>query len=172
MADLIKIAEEAFATGKQTPAFKAGDTVTVAYKIVEGNKERVQLYRGVVIKISGHGDKKRFTVRKMSGTVGVERIFPIESPAIESIEVNKVGKVRRATTSATSRVRRHASRKSVPPSRRRHKPHRTHGCDANGRPGFCSCCRKRPHNTRTKTGTIAVPVFFCCRQRANLREMS
>jgi len=59
-------------------------------------KERIQLYRGVVIKIAGHGDKKRFTVRKMSGTVGVERIFPIESPAIESIEVNKVGKVRRA----------------------------------------------------------------------------
>ena len=96
MADLIKIAEEAFATGKQHPSFKAGDTVTVAYKIVEGNKERIQLYRGVVIKISGHGDKKRFTVRKMSGTVGVERIFPIESPAIDSITVNKVGKVRRA----------------------------------------------------------------------------
>ena len=94
--DLIKIAEEAFATGKQHPSFKAGDTVTVAYRIVEGNKERVQLYRGVVIKISGHGEKKRFTVRKMSGTVGVERIFPIESPAIDSIEVNKVGKVRRA----------------------------------------------------------------------------
>ena len=65
-------------------------------KIVEGTKERIQLYRGVVIKISGHGDKKRFTVRKMSGTVGVERIFPIESPAIDSIEVNKRGKVRRA----------------------------------------------------------------------------
>lgn len=94
--DLIKIAEEAFATGKQHPSFKAGDTVTVAYRIIEGNKERVQLYRGVVIKIAGHGDKKRFTVRKMSGTVGVERIFPIESPAIDSIEVNKVGKVRRA----------------------------------------------------------------------------
>ena len=94
--DLIKIAEEAFATGKQHPSFKAGDTVTVAYRIIEGNKERVQLYRGGVIKISGHGDKKRFTVRKMSGTVGVERIFPIESPAIDSIEVNKVGKVRRA----------------------------------------------------------------------------
>ena len=93
--DLIKIAEEAFATGKQHPNFKAGDTVTVAYRIIEGNKERVQ-YRGVVIKIAGHGDKKRFTVRKMSGTVGVERIFPIESPAIDSIEVNKVGKVRRA----------------------------------------------------------------------------
>ncbi|SHF98135.1 LSU ribosomal protein L19P [Bacteroides luti] len=94
--DFIKIAEEAFATGKQHPSFKAGDTVTVAYRITEGNKERVQLYRGVVIKISGHGEKKRFTVRKMSGTVGVERIFPIESPFIDSIEVNKVGKVRRA----------------------------------------------------------------------------
>lgn len=94
--DLIKVAEEAFATGKKFPEFKAGDTITVAYKIVEGTKERIQLYRGVVIKISGHGDKKRFTVRKMSGTVGVERIFPIESPAIDSIEVNKRGKVRRA----------------------------------------------------------------------------
>ena len=96
MADLIKIAEEAFATGKEFPKFKAGDTITVAYKIVEGNKERIQLYRGVVIKISGHQNKKRFTVRKMSGTVGVERIFPIESPNIDSITVNKVGKVRRA----------------------------------------------------------------------------
>ena len=76
--DLIKVAEEAFATGKQHPSFKAGDTITVAYKIIED------------------GEKKRFTVRKMSGTVGVERIFPIESPNIESIEVNKVGKVRRA----------------------------------------------------------------------------
>ncbi|MBQ9560114.1 MAG: 50S ribosomal protein L19 [Bacteroidaceae bacterium] len=96
MADLIKIAEEAFATGKQHPQFKAGDTITVAYKIIEGNKERIQLYRGVCIKICGHGDKRRFTVRKMSGTVGVERIFPIESPNIDSITVNKVGKVRRA----------------------------------------------------------------------------
>ena len=86
--DLIKVAEEAFATGKQHPSFKAGDTVTVAYKIIEGSKERIQLFRGVVIKISGHQEKKRFTVRKMSGTVGVENI--------ESIEVNKVGKVRRA----------------------------------------------------------------------------
>ena len=96
--DLIRIAEEAFATGKEGkfPKFKSGDTVTVAYRIVEGNKERVQLYRGVVIKISGHGDNRRFTVRKMSGTVGVERIFPISSPAIDSIEVNKIGKVRRA----------------------------------------------------------------------------
>ena len=87
--DLIKIAEEA-------SEFRAGDTITVAYKIVEGSKERIQRYRGVVIKICGHGDKKRFTVRKMSGTIGVERIFPLESPNIESIEVNKRGKVRRA----------------------------------------------------------------------------
>lgn len=96
--DFIKIAEEAFATGNEGkfPKFKAGDTVTVAYRIVEGNKERIQLYRGVVIKICGHGDNRRFTVRKMSGTVGVERIFPINSPAIDNIEVNKIGKVRRA----------------------------------------------------------------------------
>jgi len=94
--DLIKVAEEAFATDKKFPEFKSGDTITVAYKIVEGSKERTQLYRGVVIKISGEGTKKRFTVRKMSGTVGVERIFPLESPSIENIEVNKHGKVRRA----------------------------------------------------------------------------
>jgi large subunit ribosomal protein L19 len=94
--DLIKIAEEAFATGKKFPEFGPGDTISVAYKIIEGSKERIQLYRGVVIRISGHGDKKRFTVRKMSGTVGVERIFPIESPNIDSIEINKRGKVRRA----------------------------------------------------------------------------
>ena len=96
MEDLIKVAEQAFATGTEVPSFKSGDTITVAYKIVEGNKERIQLFRGVVIKICGHGDQKRFTVRKMSGTVGVERIFPINSPAIDSITVNKVGKVRRA----------------------------------------------------------------------------
>ena len=94
--DLIKIAEEAFATKKEYPPFKSGDTITVAYRIKEGNKERIQQYRGVVIRISGHGDKKRFTVRKMSENVGVERIFPIESPFIESITVNKLGKVRRA----------------------------------------------------------------------------
>lgn len=94
--DFIKIVEEAFATKKEHPSFKSGDTVTVAYRIKEGNKERIQQYRGVVIRISGHGDKKRFTVRKMSENVGVERIFPIESPFIESITVNKFGKVRRA----------------------------------------------------------------------------
>ena len=92
----MKIAEESFATGKELPAFQSGDTITVSYKIKEGNKERIQQYRGVVIRISGHGTKKRFTVRKMSDGVGVERIFPIESPFIEKIEVNKFGKVRRA----------------------------------------------------------------------------
>ena len=94
--DLIKIAEQAFDSGKEHPKFKSGDTITVAYRIKEGNKEREQLYRGGVIKIAGHGNKKRFTVRKMSDNVGVERIFPIDSPFISSIVVNKVGKVRRA----------------------------------------------------------------------------
>ncbi len=94
--DLIKVVEEAFATKKEHPAFKSGDTITVSYRIKEGNKERIQQYRGVVIRISGQGDKKRFTVRKMSENVGVERIFPIESPFIESIVLNKVGKVRRS----------------------------------------------------------------------------
>lgn len=94
--DLIKIAEGAFATRKEHPAFKSGDTVTVSYRIKEGNKERIQQYRGVVIRISGDGDKKRFTVRKMSENVGVERIFPIESPFIEQIVVNKIGKVCRS----------------------------------------------------------------------------
>ena len=95
--DLIKIVEESF-TGekKEHPKFKSGDTVTVAYRIVEGNKERIQQYRGVVIRISGHGDNKRFTVRKVSDNIGVERIFPLNSPFIESIEVNSQGKVRRA----------------------------------------------------------------------------
>ncbi|MDP4270282.1 MAG: 50S ribosomal protein L19 [Bacteroidota bacterium] len=94
--DFIKIAEQAFESGKEHPKFKSGDTVTVAYRIKEGNKERIQEYRGDVIRISGHGQNKRFTVRKISNNVGVERIFPINSPFIESITVNKVGKVRRA----------------------------------------------------------------------------
>ena len=95
--DLIKVAEQAFAgEKKEFPAFKAGDQITVGYRIKEGNKERVQEFRGDVICIHGSGDKKRFTVRKMSGNVGVERIFPMDSPFIESITVNKYGKVRRA----------------------------------------------------------------------------
>ncbi|HOV71853.1 50S ribosomal protein L19 [Anaerorudis cellulosivorans] len=95
--DLIKVVEESFAREKKEfPKFKSGDTVTVAYRIVEGNKERIQQYRGVVIRISGHGDNKRFTVRKVSDNIGVERIFPLNSPFIENIILNSEGKVRRA----------------------------------------------------------------------------
>jgi len=93
--DLMRIAEEAFATEKTLPTFNSGDTITVSYRIREGNKERIQQYRGVVIRISGHGVKKRFTVRKVSENVGVERIFPMDSPFIENIAINKRGKVRR-----------------------------------------------------------------------------
>ncbi len=94
--DLIKLVEDSFKSGIEMPSFKAGDTVSVAYKIIEGNKERIQIFKGVVMQIKGVGNNKRFTVRKMSGNVGVERIFPMNSPYIDSVEVNRLGKVRRA----------------------------------------------------------------------------
>ena len=94
--DLINVANNLYAENKNLPAFKAGDTITVHYKIKEGNKERIQQFRGVVIQRRGAGQIATFTVRKMSGDVGVERIFPINSPFIDKIEVNKFGKVRRA----------------------------------------------------------------------------
>jgi len=95
--DLIKVAQEAFATEpKEFPPFKAGDTITVTYKIKEENKERLQKFRGVCIQRKGTGSTQTFTVRKVSNGVGVERIYPITSPFIEGIEVNKFGKVRRA----------------------------------------------------------------------------
>ena len=78
------------------PSFKAGDTVTVSYKIKEGSKERIQQYQGVVLQRRGSGATETFTVRKMSGNVGVERIFPISSPFIDTITVTKRGAVRRA----------------------------------------------------------------------------
>ncbi len=81
---------------KDYPAFKSGDTVSVSYKIVEGNKERLQVFQGIVIQRSGSGTTETFTVRKISNGVGVERIFPFSSPFIESIVVNKRGVVRRA----------------------------------------------------------------------------
>lgn len=85
-------------TNKSTslPKFKAGDNVTVNYKIVEGTKERIQSFKGDVIKRQGTGATASFTVRKISDGVGVERLFPVYSPNIESITLNKVGKVRRA----------------------------------------------------------------------------
>ncbi len=92
----MKIVEKEYATSNEFPKFKAGDTVTVHYKIREGSKERIQQYRGVVIQRSGFGITATFTVRKMSGNIGVERIFPSASPFIDKIEVNKYGKVRRA----------------------------------------------------------------------------
>ncbi|PKP52950.1 MAG: 50S ribosomal protein L19 [Bacteroidetes bacterium HGW-Bacteroidetes-1] len=81
---------------KEFPKFKAGDTITVTYKIIEGNKERLQKFQGVVIQRVGSGPTATFTVRKISNNVGVERIFPISSPFIDEIEVNKKGRVRRA----------------------------------------------------------------------------
>ncbi len=94
--NLMNIVEKEFAVNSEYPKFKAGDTITVHYKIKEGNKERIQQYRGVVIQRSGSGNTETFTVRKISGNIGVERIFPIASPFIDKIEVNKYGKVRRA----------------------------------------------------------------------------
>ena len=78
------------------PNFAAGDTLTVYYKIREGNKERIQFFKGVVIQRKGTGSTETFTIRKMSSGIGVERIFPVNSPLIEKIELNKKGKVRRA----------------------------------------------------------------------------
>jgi large subunit ribosomal protein L19 len=94
--DLVKFVEEQSIEKRQHPAFKAGDTVSVHYKIREGNKERIQVYQGVVIQRNSVGAHETFTVRKVSNGIGVERIFPFNSPNIDKIEVNSFGKVRRA----------------------------------------------------------------------------
>ena len=94
--DLLKTAEAAFVKDTDYPEFKAGDTITVHYKIKEGNKERIQNFQGVVLQRRGESGTETFTVRKISGNTGVERIFPINSPFIEDIVVNKRGVVRRA----------------------------------------------------------------------------
>ena len=94
--DLVKFVEEQVVVRKEIPAFKAGDTVSVHYKIREGNKERIQIYQGVVIQRNSVGVNETFTVRKMSNGIGVERIFPVNSPNIDKIDVNSHGKVRRA----------------------------------------------------------------------------
>lgn len=93
--DLVKFVEEKEAQN-ELPAFRAGDTVSVHYKIKEGNKERTQIYQGVVIQLNSVGANKTFTVRKVSNSIGVERIFPVNSPAILKVEVNSRGAVRRS----------------------------------------------------------------------------
>lgn len=94
--EIIKQVENELVARKDHPVFQAGDTITVHYKIIEGTKERVQQYQGIVLQRSGSGATETFTVRKISGNIGVERIFPITSPFIEKIDVNKRGVVRRA----------------------------------------------------------------------------
>ncbi len=96
MANLVDFVQSEFIAKNELPEFKSGDTITVYYEIKEGQKTRTQFFRGVVIQRRGTGTSETFTIRKMSGTVGVERIFPINLPAIQKIEVNKQGKVRRA----------------------------------------------------------------------------
>ena len=94
--DLVKFVEEQAIEKKEVPTFKAGDTISVHYKIREGNKERIQIYQGVVIQRNGAGATETFTVRKVSNGIGLERIFPVNSPNIDKIQVNSYGKVRRA----------------------------------------------------------------------------
>ncbi len=92
----VAFVHEQLTANKEVPKFKAGDNVTVNYKIIEGNKERIQSFKGDVIKRQGQGATATFTVRKISDGVGVERLFPVNSPNIDSIILHKVGKVRRA----------------------------------------------------------------------------
>ena len=92
----IDFVHEQLTPKKNFPEFKAGDNISVNYKIVEGNKERIQSFKGDVIKRQGEGSTATFTVRKISDGVGVERTFPLFSPNIESIDLNKSGRVRRA----------------------------------------------------------------------------
>ncbi len=96
MGNLVDFVQSEFVTKNDIPDFSAGDTITVYYEIREGSKTRTQFFKGVVIQRRGSGTSETFTIRKMSGTIGVERIFPINLPAIQKIEVNKRGKVRRA----------------------------------------------------------------------------
>ncbi|XCF05741.1 50S ribosomal protein L19 [Tamlana crocina] len=96
MESLVKFVQDEFVTKKELPNFSAGDTITVYYEIKEGNKTRTQFFRGTVIQRRGSGSSETFTIRKMSGSIGVERIFPVNLPALQKIEVNKRGKVRRA----------------------------------------------------------------------------
>jgi large subunit ribosomal protein L19 len=94
--DVVREITDSLIDRADVPDFKAGDTITVHYKIKEGNKERIQQFQGVVLQRRGSGITETFTVRKMSGSHGVERIIPVNSPMIDRIDINKVGSVRRA----------------------------------------------------------------------------
>ncbi|MDG2109160.1 MAG: 50S ribosomal protein L19 [Flavobacteriaceae bacterium] len=96
MEAILSYVQNEFIEKKEFPEFGTGDTITVYYQIREGNKVRTQFFKGVVIQTKGQGLSKTFTIRKMSGVIGVERIFPINMPGIEKIEINKKGKVRRS----------------------------------------------------------------------------
>ena len=96
MNSLVNFVQEKLINKKNFPDFSAGDTITVFYEIREGDKVRTQSFKGVVIQVKGRGLSKTFTIRKMSGTVGVERVFPINMPALNKVEVNKKGKVRQS----------------------------------------------------------------------------
>jgi len=96
MSAAVQFVHDQLSVKKDHPKFKAGDNITVNYKIIEGGKERIQSFRGDVLKIQGTGSTASFTVRKISDGVGVERLFPFFSPNIDSILLNKAGKVRRA----------------------------------------------------------------------------
>ena len=96
MNSTVSLVQEKLITKNDFPSFSSGDTITVYYEIREGDKVRTQSFKGVVIQIKGRGESKTFTIRKMSGTFGVERIFPLNMPALNKIEVNKKGKVRQS----------------------------------------------------------------------------
>ena len=96
MESVVNLVQEKLISKNEFPTFSSGDTITVYYEIREGDKVRTQFFKGVVIQIKGRGESKTFTIRKMSGTTGVERIFPFNMPALKKIEINKKGKVKQS----------------------------------------------------------------------------
>jgi large subunit ribosomal protein L19 len=108
--DAIKFVNDQLVTKREYVSFKAGDNITVTYKIIEGDKSRLQSFKGDVIQRRGSGATETFTVRKISDGVGVERIFPIHAPSIETITLNKIGKVRRARIFYLRKLRGKAAR--------------------------------------------------------------
>ena len=129
--DAVAFVHDQLTGKKEFPKFKAGDNITVNYKIIEGNKERIQSFKGDVLKKQGRGYTQTFTVRKISNGVGVERIFPLFSPFVDEITVNKAGRVRRAKlfyqrrrSGKASRIaeKRMADTETTAPAHRTHRP--------------------------------------------------